>query len=1146
MESLEREIDQLRWDRKWSKTLVAFLTMVDHKLVDHRGLAPSANFPDTWYIKKLNATFKNHNEITSYIGQLALQEVTYTRVSGAAVTTALTYEIQVSHLRDFCIMLDARHQEHAAANRAHTAMKTEIKKSLGIHTSDGEQQTARGRGGPGRGRGRGRGRGHSQGRGRGRERGRYHNFLSDDEFWSLDEDGYQRLLQARAARGELSLNTTDTQSPSTSGQSTNAHGAPTTPHTVPSTVSATTPVDAASQLSAPSRQANMLQVTPHSAAVTPSPPSPTSSHMDSGPSTLLRQMMSTASARSQPPSGDSRGTTSFAGHQSNIRRVNTTVYRYSYDLNEQRLTGSLGALMDSGANGGLVGNDTRVLSVVPNAHVDITGVTGSPITKLNLVQSASLVDTVDEGKIVLIMSQYAHQPDGKTIHSKSQLEHFGCFVHDSAKRAGGKQCVYTPEGYVIPLHVRNGLYYMDMAVPSDSDLDAFPHVFLTSDSPWNPEIVDEEFFFDPLTGPALTDDPLLSDLRRARDPRVDAYGNLQLHLTSRNDQDCDFFDCYVPSPSYTVSRLERCLDYLAIFGSFLKRRLPDLNALKPNFGWVSKQRIRDTLDKTTQHYQAEKRVPMRRHYKSRFPGANVPRLPEWYSFDTMFFPTPAFDDGVPGHGGCTMMQVFAGMDSELLHGVPMKTETEVPDTILDFIRHYGAMDGLMSDKAKSETSFAVRDILRLYTIKDHQSEPHYQHQNPVERCIQDINRTVKSIMDRVACPSGYWLLCTLYVIGLLNVLINSKGLIPLQVVTGYQVDISPYLDFHFWEEVFVEDPRGGEQLARWCGPSTKVGDFLTYNVLLNDTQQLVNRSNVRHAKDALFPNRQLRPTPSDGNTSVPVEAPVLTSIQDFYEELLNLPKFAPEELIGMTFLKDPPHSDGEPMRAKVVRQIMDRDAENHQQIKFLLAMGDGELEELIEYNRLCDLITEQMQPTSAGDGNLQTFKGVLDHQGPLKRHDPKYKGSQWNVLIDWDDGTQTWEPLNLMGKYDEITIAKYAQDNDLLNKPGWKFLRGTAKRQRLLHVALNAIKRRKDPNQVRYKFGVRLPRNYPEALQLDKENGNTLWEDAVKLELKQIQDYGTFRDMGVGVKMDPSYSKIKVRLVFDVKASGKRKGRLVA
>ena len=71
----------------------------------------------------------------------------------------------------------------------------------------------------------------------------------------------------------------------------------------------------------------------------------------------------------------------------------------------------------------------------------------------------------------------------------------------------------------------------------------------------------------------------------------------------------------------------------------------------------------------------------------------------------------------------------------------------------------------------------------------------------------------KSIMDRVGCASSTWLLCVLYVIGLLNVLTNSKGVIPLQAVAGHQVDISTYLDFHFWEEVFVEDPNGGEQLA---------------------------------------------------------------------------------------------------------------------------------------------------------------------------------------------------------------------------------------------------------------------------------------------------------------------------------------------
>ena len=102
---------------------------------------------------------------------------------------------------------------------------------------------------------------------------------------------------------------------------------------------------------------------------------------------------------------------------------------------------------------------------------------------------------------------------------------------------------------------------------------------------------------------------------------------------------------------------------------------------------------------------------MWKHFKSCFPGANVPHLPEWYSFDTMFYDVPALDEGVPGHGGCTMIQMFRRLDSKLLHSVPMKNESKVPDSILDFICHYGTMEGLMSDNAKSETSFAIRDIL---------------------------------------------------------------------------------------------------------------------------------------------------------------------------------------------------------------------------------------------------------------------------------------------------------------------------------------------------------------------------------------------------------------------------------------------------
>ena len=184
----------------------------------------------------------------------------------------------------------------------------------------------------------------------------------------------------------------------------------------------------------------------------------------------------------------------------------------------------------------------------------------------------------------------------------------------------------------------------------------------------------------------------------------------------------------------------------------MKRRLPDLDALLPNFGWVGKERIRDTLAKTTQHYQANKRVPMWKHFKSRFPAANVRHLPEWYSTDTFISDMPASDDGIPGHGGCKLLQVYSGLDSELLSAYPMSSEHELPNTLRDFIREYGAMEDLKSDNAKSETSSSMKDIFRMYQIKDRQSEPHYQHQNPIERRIQDLKHMVHSIMDRVGCP----------------------------------------------------------------------------------------------------------------------------------------------------------------------------------------------------------------------------------------------------------------------------------------------------------------------------------------------------------------------------------------------------------
>ena len=87
---------------------------------------------------------------------------------------------------------------------------------------------------------------------------------------------------------------------------------------------------------------------------------------------------------------------------------------YSYRLTQQALHLEYqGALVDSGVNGGMAGSDTRVLATIPHSFVDITGVGGEVLQRLPIVQSASLVHTIDEGPIILIMSQYDHKPDSK-------------------------------------------------------------------------------------------------------------------------------------------------------------------------------------------------------------------------------------------------------------------------------------------------------------------------------------------------------------------------------------------------------------------------------------------------------------------------------------------------------------------------------------------------------------------------------------------------------------------------------------------------------------------------------------------------------------------------------------------------------------
>ena len=176
------------------------------------------------------------------------------------------------------------------------------------------------------------------------------------------------------------------------------------------------------------------------------------------------------------------------------------------------------------------------------------------------------------------------------------------------------------------------------------------------------------------------------------------------------------------------------------------------------------------------------------------------------------------------------------------------------------------------------------------------------------------------------------------------------------------------------------------------------------------------------------------------------------------------------------------------------------------------------------------------------------FRRITSHQGPLKPDHPDYNGSIYNVMIEWENGEITSEPLTVISADDPVTCAIYAKENGLLDLLGWKRFKAIARRQKKFTRMVNQAKLRSYRSAPKYKYGFEVPRNYQHAIRLDERNGNSKWKDSVKLERDQIDEYETFQDLGHKsvARVTQGYKKIRVHFVFDVKHDGRHKARLVA
>jgi len=256
----------------------------------------------------------------------------------------------------------------------------------------------------------------------------------------------------------------------------------------------------------------------------------------------------------------------------------------------------------------------------------------------------------------------------------------------------------------------------------------------------------------------------------------------------------------------------------------------------------------DTLRATTQLAIRHNLHPIHRRYTTQVAQLRYPRLSGRHGK----FHTDTFFAEVPSLQGAKMGQMYTN-DAHFTKFYPMKTKAEAPNTLIAFMQDIGIPSDLHSDNANELTQGKMRELLKEFWIKPSQSEPHSPWQVRAELAIREVKKAVRDTMQRTKAPLRLWDYCTTYQCELRNLIAHPlyqlNGRTPYELVVGRTPDISEYLDFAWYDDVWYYDqdvqfPDARRKLGKWIGVAHRIGQALCYYVLPSNGIPIV-RSTVQ-------------------------------------------------------------------------------------------------------------------------------------------------------------------------------------------------------------------------------------------------------------------------------------------------------------
>ena len=852
------------------------------------------------------------------------------------------------------------------------------------------------------------------------------------------------------------------------------------------------------------------------------------------------------------------------------------------------------AELDSHADTCVLGRNFVVLSytgrecdVIPYTD-QYKAVAGVPI-----VTGATAYTDQDSGEtIILVINEALYMPTvmPDSLLNPNQLRAYGTVVQDNPY-SGAPMYIADPQGTVtVPLKSTGTTIFADTRTPTEDELSSCLKVELTSAHMWRPNMVK---FPEPrwtIDEDRISQGISATTTRREIDSRglVDSEGE-DLHHPDLIFNLHDFNERLIRSVQTSVDSQRRVVAEVQL----ASEPTPNTFVSKDRRGDVSPEKLADrwmigldqailTLKNTTQRLVRSAMLPLARRYKAdRI--FNLPRLlGEWF--------TDTIDARCTSIDGNKYAQIFAN-ESFFATIYPMDKKSKAGDALRVFCNEFGVPESLRHDGSKEqcEKNTEFQKQVRRHDIVTKISEPAMHNQSPAEGIVREVKRKWFRAMVKKKIPKRFWDYGYRWVCETMQRTYlrghRIDGGIPLQKVTGETVEIAEYLDFGIYDHVWYRDNSGlGEnKLGRWLGVSKHVGGEMCYHILPN-TGTPISRSTVWNLTadekktdevkamiaefdasidtllgDDAFPQHEGKIRPEDWAEFAEdpefqeeflkvYENPELPEADDFSPDIddecyLNMELALPRDGEGPTLarvkkrLRD---NDGNPIGRSDANPILDT---RLFEVEFL----DGHTASMS-----ANAIAEHMFAQVDQHGHrLLLLESIVDHrfsedaikedEAFFERNNRKHrkrttKGAE--LLMRYKDGSEAWLKLKDAKESFPLEVADYSirVKIDHLPQFAWWVPYVVKKRTAIVKKVKSKYWQRT------HKYGIRIPKDVPEAKRLDRDNQDTKWWDAICEQMKDVRvAFEACDSVPVG------HTQITCHMIFDVKLGEnfRRKARFV-